>query len=303
MNSPRTPRIAVGTATTGARAADDGHRVDADARARARSSPSSSSSSSSHAPSWVIASRPGMAHRSAPLANVASAAATIAMPSRENMFHVEKHANDVLHNAPRRRGRTHTDVEIAAASMVLGRSAPAPAAACARAPTSTRVMDGAVVRIDAESLATDAGRCSTSEALRASGALGARGLLKNASLTEDTRWKTKDRILAGGTGGAAQLREARRAALGLCGGKRDADEDAPVVVPVEDLTFVDGWAGCDSARRAPSPVPAIVMTIAERARGSAVEVATIGRKRKKAHRSTSRVASNAGCLSFDVDKE
>ena len=246
-----------------------------------------------------------MAHRSAPRVNVASAAATIAMPSRENMFHVEKHANDVLHNAPRRRGRTHTDVEIAAASMVLGRSAPAPAAARARAraPTSTRVMDGAVVRIDAESLATGAGRCSTSEALRASGALGARGLLKNASLTEDTRWKTKDRILAGGTGGAAQLREARRAALGLCGGTRAADEDAPVVVPVEDLTFVDGWAGCASARRAPSPVPALVETIAERARGSAVEGATIGRKRKKGHRSTSRVASNAGCLSFDVDEE
>ena len=247
-----------------------------------------------------------MAHRSAPPANVARAAATIAMPSRENMFHVEKHANDVLHNAPRRRGRTHTDVEIAAASMVLGRSAPAPAPASARArapTTSTRVIDGAVVRIDAESLATGTGRCSTSEALRASGALGARGL-KNAttSLTEDKRWKTKDRILAGGTGGAAQLRAARRAALGLSGGKCDADEDAPVVVPVEDLTFVDGWAGCDSAR-APSPVAAIVEKIMERARGSAVEVATIGRKRKKAHRSTSRVASNAGCLSFDVDEE
>jgi len=247
-----------------------------------------------------------VAHRSARLANVGRAAATIAMPSRENMFHVEKHANDVLHNAPRRRGRTHTDVEIAAASMVLGRSAPAPAPASARAraPTSTRVMDGAVVRIDAESLATGTERCSTSEALRASGALGARGL-KNAttSLTEDTRWKTKDRILAGGTGGAAQLRAARRAALGLSGGKRDADEDAPVVVPVEDLTFVDGWAGCDSAR-VPAPVAAIVEEkLTERVRGSAVEVATIGRKRKKAHRSTSRVASNAGCLSFDVDEE
>lgn len=35
MNSPRTPRIAVGTVTTGARAIDDSRRVDADARARA----------------------------------------------------------------------------------------------------------------------------------------------------------------------------------------------------------------------------------------------------------------------------
>ena len=225
------------------------------------------------------------------------------------MFHVEKHANDVLHNAPRRRGRTHTDDEIAAASVVLGRSAaPMRTATTPMRTTATRVMGGAVVRIDAGSLATttttttDAGRRS---ALGASGALGARGL-KKASLTEDTRWKTKERILAGGTGGAAQLREARRAALGLCGGAREADEDAPVVVPVEDLTFVDGWAVGGGGARTSSPAPSLVEDITPSTRASVVEAATIGRKRKKATsapRLSSRVTSNAGCLSFDVDEE
>ena len=52
------------------------------------------------------------------------------------------------------------------------------------------------------------------------------------------------RVESGGTAGAAALREARRATLGLSRGVRGerGDDDGPVVVPEGDLRFVDGWA-------------------------------------------------------------
>ena len=74
---------------------------------------------------------------------------------RENMFFVEKHSNDTLHN-PQRAGTSHTDREIQAAASALGRdSVSVEAGHVRRARASARVTrvldegetvgDGAVV--------------------------------------------------------------------------------------------------------------------------------------------------------------
>ncbi|OUS42944.1 hypothetical protein BE221DRAFT_62362 [Ostreococcus tauri] len=193
---------------------------------------------------------------------------------RENFFHVEKHANDALHNPPSA-GRTHTHREIDAASRALGR------------------LDDGFRR--KRSRASDA---SASRGLRAGDVVvvdGAvevtRALASTRTFAEPERWKTMNRIEMGGTGGATQLREARRAALGLDGGRQ------------EDLHFVDGWA----------------ISTGEETRGRIKEVpkeeppeplekvndkslATIGRKAKRRKREKVGAANvGRGALSFDAD--
>ena len=253
---------------------------------------------------------------------------------RENFFHVEKAANDALHN-PNKRGRTHTLDEIETAARVLGRADDGfgnsgggrrqrRGGGGDRSTPTVVVSKGCVVRVDGKK----SERGADGEALRASGALGAKA--KRLVLDEDNRWKTKCRILAGGTAGEAALREARRANLGLL--KRetrranlgllkretreeDEEEDGPIVVPEEELTFVDGWAG-----QAPGlPEPVVDDTVAKEeitiasdkpASGNKLEAtATIG-KRKRAPRSNncqqtpggkSRGKATPAMLSFDVE--
>jgi len=236
---------------------------------------------------------------------------------RENFFHVEKAANDALHN-PSKRGRTHTLDEIETAARVLGRADDGFGNGVGRRQrggdrsTPTVVVSrGCVVRVDGKK-----SECTADEeALRASGALG--GKAKRLVLDEDNRWKTKCRILAGGTAGEAALREARRANLGLL--KRETreedeeEEDGPIVVPEEELTFVDGWAG--QAPGLPKPVVAdtkeeITIASDKSASGNKLEAtATIG-KRKRAPRSNkcqqtpggkSRGKATPAMLSFDVE--
>lgn len=233
---------------------------------------------------------------------------------RENFFHVEKAANDALHN-PNKRGRTHTLDEIETAARVLGRADDGFGNGVERrrrggdrsTPTVV-VSKGCVVRVDGKK----SERAADEDALRASGALG--GKAKRLVLDEDNRWKTKCRILAGGTAGEAALREARRANLGLL--KRETrDEDGPIIVPEEELTFVDGWAG--QAPGLPEPVVTVTaakeeITIASDKSASENKLealATIG-KRKRAPRSNncqqtpggkSRGKATPAMLSFDVE--
>ena len=77
--------------------------------------------------------------------------------ARENVFHVEKHANDALHNPPKR-GRTHTVREIEAAARALGRATTSDGgdddgdgddARDGVAAGDVVVVDGCVVRVDA----------------------------------------------------------------------------------------------------------------------------------------------------------
>ena len=93
---------------------------------------------------------------------------------------------------------------------------------------------------------------------------------KKFVLDEGNRWKTEARIAAGGTGGTAELERLRRAAQRLENNKesggsnsksllgidreKEEDEDAPVVVAPEELTFGDdGWATTtETAETAPA---------------------------------------------------
>lgn len=230
---------------------------------------------------------------------------------RENVFHVEKAANDALHN-PNKRGRTHTLDEIETAARVLGRADDGFGNSVGgrrrqrggdRSTPTVVFSKGCVVRVDGKK-----SECAADEeALRASGAFG--GKAKRLVLDEDNRWKTKCRILAGGTAGEAALREARRANLGLL--KRetreeDEEEDGPIVVPEEELTFVDGWAG-----QAPGlSEPVLNDTAAkEEITIASDKSATIG-KRKRAPRAVncqqtpggkSRGKATPAMLSFDVE--
>jgi hypothetical protein len=237
---------------------------------------------------------------------------------RENFFHVEKAANDALHN-PNKRGRTHTLDEIETAARVLGRADDGFGNSVGgrrqrrggggdRSTPTVVVSKGCVVRVDGKK----SERGADEEALRASGALG--GKAKRLVLDEDNRWKTKCRILAGGTAGEAALREARRANLGLL--KRetreeDEEDEGPMVVPEEELTFVDGWAG-----QARLPEPVVADAVKEESTipsdksvsGNKIE-ATIGKRKREPRsancqqtsRGKSREKATPAMLSFDVE--
>jgi hypothetical protein len=138
----------------------------------------------------------------------------------------------------------------------------------------TRAWDGCVARIDVSNLSK--GRHTDEDddtAVRRRGRFGGLGSTrpeqKKFVLDEGNRWKTEARIAAGGTGGTAELERLRRAAQRLeknnkeSGGSNskhrlgsiDAeDEDAPVVVAPEELTFGDdGWATTtETAETAPA---------------------------------------------------
>lgn len=139
----------------------------------------------------------------------------------------------------------------------------------------TRAWDGCVARIDVSNLSK--GRHTDEDddaAVRRRGRFGGLGSTrpeqKKFVLNEGNRWKTEARIAAGGTGGTAELERLRRAAqrlennkesggsnskslLGIDGDKEE-DEDAPVVVAPEELTFGDdGWATTtETAETAPA---------------------------------------------------
>ena len=174
---------------------------------------------------------------------------------RENMFFVEKHSNDTLHN-PQRAGTSHTDREIQAAASALGRDSVSVEAghvrrarASARVarvldegeavgdgavvlgaathPTSRRVRpyDAAVVRID---LAALPGNGRTPASLQVH--------RPTPRLDADSRRKTETRVAAGGTGGGALLESARRAARHLERAGPAAAAAARAAAPAEYLT-------------------------------------------------------------------
>ena len=129
----------------------------------------------------------------------------------------------------------------------------------------TRAWDGCVARIDVSNLSkgrhTDVNDEDDDTAVRRRGRFGGLGSTrpeqKKFVLDEGNRWKTEARIAAGGTGGTAELERLRRAAQRLEENNKEGgsnskhrlgsidaeDEDAPVVVAPEELTFGDdGWA-------------------------------------------------------------
>jgi hypothetical protein len=143
----------------------------------------------------------------------------------------------------------------------------------------TRAWDGCVARIDVSNLSkgrhTDVNDEDDDTAVRRRGRFGGLGSMhpeqKKFVLDEGNRWKTEARIAAGGTGGTAELERLRRAAQRLeennkeSGGsnsksllgidrEKEEDEDAPVVVAPEELTFGDdGWATTtETAETAPA---------------------------------------------------
>ena len=143
---------------------------------------------------------------------------------RENMFFVEKHSNDTLHN-PQRAGTSHTDREIQAAASALGRdSVSVEAGHVRRARASARVTrvldegetvgDGAVV-LGAATHPTsrrvrpyDAAVVRIDLAALPGGATGATPASRHGHtprLDAHSRQKTETRVAAGGTGGAALL--------------------------------------------------------------------------------------------------
>ena len=206
---------------------------------------------------------------------------------RENMFFVEKHSNDTLHN-PQRAGTSHTDREIQAAASALGRdSVSVEAGHVRRARASARVTrvldegetvgDGAVV-LGAATHPTsrrvrsyDAAVVRIDLAALPGGATGATPASRHGHtprLDAHSRQKTETRVAAGGTGGAALLESARRAARHLeragpaaaaaaraaapaeyLTKQRRDDDDGPVVVSAGDVAFGDdGWCASASAR-------------------------------------------------------
>ena len=137
----------------------------------------------------------------------------------------------------------------------------------------TRAWDGCVARIDVSNLSK--GRHTDEDddtAVRRRGRFGGLGSTrpeqKKFVLDEGNRWKTEARIAAGGTGGTAELERLRRAAQRLEENNKEGgsnskhrlgsidgeDEDAPVVVAPEELTFGDdGWATTtETAETAPA---------------------------------------------------
>ena len=128
----------------------------------------------------------------------------------------------------------------------------------------TRAWDGCVARIDVSNLSkgrhTDVNDEDDDTAVRRRGRFGGLGSTRPERkfvLDEGNRWKTEARIAAGGTGGTAELERLRRAAQRLEENNKEGgsnskhrlgsidaeDEDAPVVVAPEELTFGDdGWA-------------------------------------------------------------
>ena len=138
----------------------------------------------------------------------------------------------------------------------------------------TRAWDGCVARIDVSNLSK--GRHTDEDddtAVRHRGRFGGLGSTRPERkfvLDEGNRWKTEARIAAGGTGGTAELERLRRAAQRLENNKesggsnsksllgidreKEEDEDAPVVVAPEELTFGDdGWATTtETAETAPA---------------------------------------------------
>ena len=142
----------------------------------------------------------------------------------------------------------------------------------------TRAWDGCVARIDVSNLSkgrhTDVNDEDDDTAVRRRGRFGGLGSTRPERkfvLDEGNRWKTEARIAAGGTGGTAELELLRRAAQRLeennkeSGGsnsksllgidrEKEEDEDAPVVVAPDELTFGDdGWATTtETAETAPA---------------------------------------------------
>ena len=139
----------------------------------------------------------------------------------------------------------------------------------------TRAWDGCVARIDVSNLSkgrhTDVNDVNDDTAVRRRGRFGGLGSThpeRKFVLDEGNRWKTEARIAAGGTGGTAELERLRRAAQRLEENNKEGgsnskhrlgsidgeDEDAPVVVAPEELTFGDdGWATTtETAETAPA---------------------------------------------------
>ena len=81
------------------------------------------------------------------------------------------------------------------------------------------------------------------------------------------------------------------------------DEDGPVVVPAEDLSFVDGWA-VGKTEKTPKLIDEDARPTLEDERVMTVKPSrvTIGRKERKNRSKSSPAVCGEGALSFDVDE-
>jgi len=185
----------------------------------------------------------------------------------ENVFYTEKYSNDSLHN-PRRNGTSHTSKEIQQAADLLGRNS---IAEDERARTEkerkrrNKDFVDRVIKNSSEDLGhgfvlvgsgtSSVRRIDTSNIIQRG--VGGRETVRTMTTKKggdgvkfksdsDERWKTEERIKKGGTGGQAQLNEARAAALELENNKKinrsssrlkDDDEDSPIVVLPDEMIF------------------------------------------------------------------
>ena len=155
-------------------------------------------------------------------------------------------------------GRSHTDREIAAATLALGRQPRLPSG---EAKLSRSERDAARIQALRESgealgggavlLAASTRRRLDCVARIDTGALrppepsarGGRGGRSGGRLPgREEMWRMMDRLKAGGSGGSGELAAARAAGDYLERRVGSAQEDEPVVVAPEELMFLDGWA-------------------------------------------------------------
>eukprot|EP00192_Tetraselmis_astigmatica_P021709 CAMPEP_0117675250 /NCGR_PEP_ID=MMETSP0804-20121206/15500_1 /TAXON_ID=1074897 /ORGANISM="Tetraselmis astigmatica, Strain CCMP880" /LENGTH=271 /DNA_ID=CAMNT_0005484231 /DNA_START=124 /DNA_END=939 /DNA_ORIENTATION=+ len=158
----------------------------------------------------------------------------------ENMFHVEKHLNDTLHN-PQAKGRSHTEREIVAAARVLGRE---PAGDKDSGFAVRGVKDRGEALGDGGVLLQQRGlvvRVETSALPRKDHPRQKRA---PEPLDANNRGNMMARIQAGGTGGPAPS----MAAAAYLGRARQThvDEDTPTLVLPEEMHFKDGWSVTNS---------------------------------------------------------
>eukprot|EP00873_Tetraselmis_striata_P045479 jgi/Tetstr1/465743/TSEL_010368.t1 len=183
---------------------------------------------------------------------------------KENMFNVEKHLNDTLHN-PQDRGRSHTEREIVAAAAALGRDTyerPAPPSAEERArqrgAPKCWAKGGYCWRSAAEPLDAN-NRGNMMKRIQADGACGAPRCAPRWCPVVHADGVPAARVWWGGQAEAAGRPGTPGRAIDYLNKNRRAepDEDEPLLVCEGELTFEGGWAGgSGSAAVLPAAGPA-----------------------------------------------
>uniref|UniRef100_A0A061QKY8 Uncharacterized protein n=1 Tax=Tetraselmis sp. GSL018 TaxID=582737 RepID=A0A061QKY8_9CHLO len=154
---------------------------------------------------------------------------------RENFFHIEKHLNDTIHN-PQLPGRSHTEREIKAAAVALGRQERPRRVDSHQRLELGEAVGGGCVLLQQRGMAI---RIDTSSLLKPQ----PKKRSDPQKLDANNRGNMMARIQAGGTGGPP----ASAAAAAYLSGALHGDDDGPTVVLSGDLTFQDGWAAADAS--------------------------------------------------------